>query len=71
MDNCLENQVTCMESLCWLALILANQPWAESGLTTDNQRVSLHSHVSVIPCRPAEASELWAQFAQHNLLVLE
>lgn len=51
MDNCLENQVTCMESLCWLALILANQPLAESGLMTDNQRVSLHSHVSVIPCR--------------------
>lgn len=58
MDNCLENQVSCMESLCWLALILANQPLAKSGLMTDDQRVSLLSHGSVIPCQPAGASEL-------------
>lgn len=42
MDNWLENQVTCTESLCWFALILVNQPLADAGLMKDEQRFSLH-----------------------------
>lgn len=66
MDNWLENQVTCTEWLCWLVLILVNQPL---GLMKADQCVSLHMHVRVTPCRPSGASERCARFAQHNLPV--
>lgn len=39
------------------------------GPMKDDQRVSLESNVCVTPCRPAGASELCAEFAQHNLPV--
>lgn len=54
MDNWLENQVTCTESLCWLVLILVNQPLARPN---ESRLVCFSSYA----CSCDAMSAVWSQ----------